>query len=66
MGAGILLVLGLHDLVEAVWGLFTRFEGVPDLSALGWSLAVWGCLAWLAGVSLMVLAIVWRWLSPGQ
>ncbi len=66
MGAGILLVLGLHEMVEMIWGLFTRFEGVPDLSALGWSMLGWGALALLAAVPVAVLGIVWRWLSPGQ
>lgn len=63
--AGLVLVAG-SDMVEGVWGLFTRFEGVPDVAALGWKVTGFSLVALLAAVPLVLLGIVWRWFSPAR
>lgn len=63
---GLVLVAGGADMVEGIWGLFTRFEGVPDVGAFGWKVTGFSMAALLAALPLGVVGIVWRWVSPGQ
>jgi hypothetical protein len=35
---GLMMLFGGADMVEGIWGLFTRFEGVPDMTQAGWNM----------------------------
>ncbi len=60
---GIFMLMGMDDMVEMIWGLFTRFEGVPDMSRAGYRMIVWSIFAGVAGLILTGVAMAIG--SPG-
>lgn len=63
---GIFMLMGMDEMIEMIWGLFTRFEGVPDFSQAGYRMIVWSIFGGIAGLILTGFAMAIGSPGPGN
>ena len=63
---GIFMLMGMDEMVEMIWGLFTRFEGVPDMSQAGYRMIVWSIFGGIAGLFMTLFAALIGSPGPGN